>query len=89
MVSTVYIPSLTLSFFYSAEYLHYIFYVCIFAVFSVGMPSIRPLETLHNSMSLRHLDTFLDETILKRPGPPESEESGSRVRANLRKLSPY
>ena len=41
-------------------------------------------------MSLRHLDTFLDETILKKPGPPESEESsGSRNRANLRKLSPY
>ena len=70
-------------------YVHTLYFSHIVAVFSVGMPSIRPLETLHNSMSLRHLDTFLDETILKKPGPPESEESGSRVRANLRKLSPY
>lgn len=25
-----------------------------------GVPPIRPLETLHNALSLRQLDTFLD-----------------------------
>jgi len=27
--------------------------------FSIGMPNIRPLETLHNALSLRQLDSFL------------------------------
>ena len=45
------------------------------AVFSVGMPSIRPLETLHNALSLRHLDTFLGKAIVKKPSLPEPVEA--------------
>jgi len=44
-------------------------------VFSVGMPSIRPLETLHNALSLRHLDTFLGKAIVKKPSLPEPVEA--------------
>ena len=36
------------------------------------MPSIRPLETLHNALSLRQLDAFLEyvtATIFKTPCP--------------------
>lgn len=42
-----------------------------------GVPPIRPLETLHNALSLRQLDTFLEKmtttTIFKTPAssPPK------------------
>lgn len=52
-------------------------------VLSVGMPSIRPLETLHNSLSLRQLDAFLEyvtATIFKTPCP------SPRLRSPLRSL---
>ena len=51
------------------------------SVLSVGMPSIRPLETLHNSLSLRQLDAFLEyvtATIFKTPCP------SPRLRSPLR-----
>lgn len=50
-------------------------------VLSVGMPSIRPLETLHNALSLRQLDAFLEyvtATIFKTPCP------SPRLRSPLR-----
>ena len=45
------------------------------------MPSIRPLETLHNALSLRQLDAFLEyvtATIFKTPCP------SPRLRSPLR-----
>ena len=59
-------------------------WICSFnfvSVLSVGMPSIRPLETLHNSLSLRQLDAFLEyvtATIFKTPCP------SPRLRSPLR-----
>ena len=51
------------------------------SVLSVGMPSIRPLETLHNALSLRQLDAFLHyvtATTFKTPCP------SPRLRSPLR-----
>ena len=62
-------------------------WICSFnfvSVLSVGMPSIRPLETLHNSLSLRQLDAFLEyvtATIFKTPCP------SPRLRSPLRSNS--
>ena len=46
-------------------------------VISVGKPSIAPLETLHNALSLRQLDSFLEKTI-NCPSHPEPEHPISR-----------
>ena len=41
---------------------------------SVGMPMVRPLETLHNALSLRQLDAFLSfVTAANFKTPPTSE----------------
>lgn len=32
-----------------------------------GVPSIRPLETLHNALSLKQLDTFLEKMTATMP----------------------
>ena len=38
-----------------------------------GVPSIRPLETLHNALSLRQLDAFLEQmTRIQYRGTPMS-----------------
>merc|ERR1719411_904344 len=45
---------------------------CTTATLASGMPNIRPLETLHNSLSLRQLDAFLEyvtQTNFKTPCP--------------------
>ena len=50
----------------------------IFVVGEDGTPTIRPLETLHNALSLRHINTFLDHVTsanFKTPThSPEKEE---------------
>merc|ERR1719282_1065273 len=55
-------------------------------VLSVGMPSIRPLETLHNALSLRQLDAFLEyvtATIFKTPCPSPRRLSLAEKRSGL------
>lgn len=48
-----------------------------------GVPPIRPLETLHNALSLRQLDSFLDmmttAPLYRTPAssPPKSSPAGS------------
>ncbi|RZF35061.1 hypothetical protein LSTR_LSTR009653 [Laodelphax striatellus] len=39
-----------------------------------GLPSIRPLETLHNALSLKQLDSFLERmtTVMSYKTPPDS-----------------
>ena len=57
------------------------------AVLSVGMPSIRPLETLHNALSLRQLDAFLEyvtATIFKTPCPSPRLRSPLAEKRSLR-----
>ena len=56
-------------------------------VLSVGMPSIRPLETLHNALSLRQLDAFLEyvtATIFKTPCPSPRLRSPLAEKRSLR-----
>ena len=57
------------------------------SVLSVGMPSIRPLETLHNALSLRQLDAFLEyvtATIFKTPCPSPRLRSPLTEKRSLR-----
>lgn len=42
-----------------------------------GVPAIRPLETLHNSLSFRQLDAFLEQMISNPTTTPPKESSGS------------
>ena len=42
---------------------------------SVGMPMVRPLETLHNALSLRQLDAFLSFVTSANFKTPSSEFS--------------
>ena len=49
-----------------------------FLALSVGMPSIRSLETLHNALSLKQLDAFLhyiSTTAFKTPCPSPARTS--------------
>ena len=58
-------------------------------VLSVGMPSIRPLETLHNALSLRQLDAFLEyvtATIFKTPCPSPRLRSPLTEKRSLRDI---
>jgi len=51
------------------------------------MPSIRPLETLHNALSLRQLDAFLEyvtATIFKTPCPSPRLRSPLAEKRSLR-----
>ena len=42
-----------------------------------GTPTIRPLETLHNALSLRQVDTFLDHVTSANFKTPNSPMNGS------------
>ena len=50
------------------EYIHYILDCCIVA--ESGTPTIRSLETLHNALSLKQLDSFLQGITTSTPSPP-------------------
>ena len=54
-----------------------------FLALSVGMPSIRSLETLHNALSLKQLDAFLhyiSTTAFKTPCPSPARTSSPTYR---------
>ena len=45
---------------------------------SVGVPAIRPLETLHNGLSLKELDRFLEKMTCNYPSlnsPPPNQQA--------------
>lgn len=42
-----------------------------------GVPAIRPLETLHNALSFRQLDAFLEQMISNPTATPPKDSSGS------------
>ena len=55
----------------------------MFLALSVGMPSIRSLETLHNALSLKQLDAFLhyiSTTAFKTPCPSPARTSSPTYR---------
>lgn len=65
--------------FFSFSFLScFVFYwFCIVLEGFGGVPPIRPLETLHNALSLKHIDTFLEKMtmmIFKTPAssPPKN-----------------
>ena len=51
--------------------LAYVLFICFLSPPAVeaqgGVPSIRPLETLHNALSLKHLDEFLRKSSHRSP----------------------
>lgn len=48
-------------YFFRIKYCFYVLYGNISAIDGFGgVPAIRPLETLHNALSLKQLDSFLD-----------------------------
>ena len=60
-----------------------IFKLWLFLALSVGMPSIRSLETLHNALSLKQLDAFLhyiSTTAFKTPCPSPARTSSPTYR---------
>ena len=57
--------------------------ICV-AVGEDGTPSIRPLETLHNALSLRQVDTFLEQiTNANYKTPTLREGLGNKGSANI------
>ena len=56
-----------------------------------GMPNIRPLETLHNSLSLRQLDAFLEyvtQTNFKTPCPTPPGLRSSKSNSDSARKNP-
>ena len=56
-----------------------------------GMPNIRPLETLHNSLSLRQLDDFLEyvtQTNFKTPCPTPPGLRSSKSNSDSSRKNP-
>jgi len=55
-----------------------------------GTPTIRPLETLHNALSLRQVDTFLDHvTTANFKTPNHSPRTGSSPEKGLTPVTAY
>ena len=63
----------------------------LFAGVSVGMPNVRPLETLHNALSLRQLDAFLEyvsQTNFKTPCPTPPGHRSKNSSVDMRRAPP-